>query len=201
MGAGRDEIEAEIRRRCADGDWSGAATEALNHYGPEVLGFLYTALGNEADARDAFSLFSETLWRGLPGMRWQSSFRTWAYALARAALGRVLRDPVRRGHVVRLSQAPEEALPTELARTVTLPHLRSELKAHVRRLRQALDPDDQTILTLRVDRAMSWRDIAIIMAGEVVSETEIARQSAVLRKRFERIKVRIKSLMEVGSHA
>jgi RNA polymerase sigma-70 factor (ECF subfamily) len=199
--AGRDEIEAEIRRHCVAGDWSGAATAALRSYGPEVLGFLYAALGNQADAREAYSLFSETLWRGLPGLRWQSSFRTWAYALARSALGRVLREPARRGRMVHLSQAPEVLLATRLGRTVTAPHLRSEVKSQVRRLRLALDPDDQTILTLRVDRAMSWRDIAIVMAGEDAPETEVARQSALLRKRFERLKVRLKSLVEVEQHA
>jgi RNA polymerase sigma-70 factor (ECF subfamily) len=199
--AGREEIEAEIRRHCVAGDWSGAATAALRSYGPEVLGFLYAALGNQADAREAYSLFSETLWRGLPGLRWQSSFRTWAYALARSALGRVLREPARRGRMVHLSQAPEVLLATRLGRTVTAPHLRSEVKSQVRRLRLALDPDDQTILTLRVDRAMSWRDIAIVMAGEDAPETEVARQSALLRKRFERLKVRLKSLVEVEQHA
>ncbi len=201
MVAGREEIEAEIRRHCVAGDWSGAATAALRSYGPEVLGFLYAALGNQADAREAYSLFSETLWRGLPGLRWQSSFRTWAYALARSALGRVLREPARRGRMVHLSQAPEVLLATRLGRTVTAPHLRSEVKSQVRRLRLALDPDDQTILTLRVDRAMSWRDIAIVMAGEDAPETEVARQSALLRKRFERLKVRLKSLVEVEQHA
>jgi len=197
MGASRDEIEASIRRLCASGDWSAAATEALRGYGPEVLGFLHAALGNQADARDAFSLFSESLWRGLPTMRWQSSFRTWAYALARAALGRVHRDPARRGRIVRLSPTLEDALPAGPARTVTHPHQRSEVKAHVRRLRLALDPDDQAILTLRVDRGMSWRDIAIVMAGEEAPETDIARQSASLRKRFERLKVRLMGLMQV----
>lgn len=197
MGASRDEIEAGIQRLCAAGDWSGAATEALTGYGPEVLGFLYAALGNEADARDAFSLFSESLWRGLPTMRWQSSFRTWAYALARAALCRVHRDPARRRHIVRLSPTLEEALPAGPARTVTHPHQRSEVKAHVRRLRLALDPDDQTILTLRVDRGMSWRDIAVVMAGGEAAETELARQSAALRKRFERLKARLMGLVQV----
>jgi RNA polymerase sigma-70 factor, ECF subfamily len=195
----REEHESEIRRLCAAGDWSGAATAALTAYGAEVLGFLYAALGNEADAREAFSLFSESLWRGLPGLRWQCSFRTWAYALARAALGRTLRDPARRGRIVRLSQAPEVLLQAELARSATLPHQRSEVRSQVRRLRMALDPDDQTILTLRIDRGLAWRDIAIVMAGADAPETEVARQSAVLRKRFERLKARLKTM--VAQHA
>jgi RNA polymerase sigma-70 factor, ECF subfamily len=201
VGAAREDVDAEIRRHCAAGDWSAAATAALERYGPEVLGFLYSALGNQADARDAFSLFSESLWRGLPGMRWESMFRTWAYALARAALGRVLRDPGRRGRLVRLSQAPEVLLRPEVSRTVTLPHQRTEVKSQMRRLRMALDPDDQIILTLRVDRGMSWRDIAAVMAGEDAPDTEVARQSAVLRKRFERLKARLRSVVSEERHA
>jgi RNA polymerase sigma-70 factor (ECF subfamily) len=197
VGAGRERIEAEIRRHCEAGDWSAAATEALRGYGPEVLGFLYAALGNQSDARDAFSLFSESVWRGLPRLRWESSFRTWAYALARASIGRVLRDPLRRARIVRLSQAPEALEQTAVARTLTQPHMRSDVKSHVRRLREELDPDDQSILTLRVDRGMAWRDIAIIMSGEEASETDVARQSALLRKRFERLKARLKTMVQV----
>lgn len=197
--AGREELEAEIRRRCEEGDWSSAATEALRGYGPEVLGFLHAALG-EADARDAFSLWSESLWRGLPGLRWESSFRTWAYALARSAVGRLLRDPARRGRLVRLSQVPEALERAEPARTVTRPHLRTDVKAHVRHLREALEPDDQMILTLRVDRGMSWRDIAIVIGGADAPDIEVARRAALLRKRFERLKGRLRALIEVGHH-
>jgi RNA polymerase sigma-70 factor, ECF subfamily len=199
--AGRGDIEAEIRQRCAAADWSAAATLALRHYGPEVLGFLYAALGNQPDARDAFSLFSESLWRGLPGLRWQSSFRTWAYALARAALGRILRDPARRGRLVCLSEAPEALLQADVTRTVTHPHLRSEVKTRVQRLRAVLDPDDQMMLTLRIDRGMPWRDIAVVMAGQDAPETEVARQSALLRKRFERVKARLRNLVSVEQDA
>jgi hypothetical protein len=68
-------------------------------------------------------------------------------------------------------------------------------------LRMALEPDDQIILTLRVDRARSWRDIAAVMAGEGAPDTEIARKSALLRKRFERLNARLRDLVSGEHHA
>jgi len=195
MSAEREEAEAEIRRRWDTDDWAGAATEALRVYGPEVLGFLYASLGNQADARDAFSALSESMWRSLRGFRWHCSFRTWAYALARSAIGRIARDPARRGRMIRLSDAPEVFEEAERVRTHTQPHLRSEARSHVRRLRMALSPDDQALLTLRIDRGLAWRDIAIVMAGDTLSEAELGQKAALFRKRFERLKDRLKTLV------
>ena len=45
-------------------------------------------------------------------------------------------------------------------RTTTALHLRSEVKDQVSRLRERLEPDEQTLLILRVDRALSWREVA-----------------------------------------
>jgi RNA polymerase sigma-70 factor (ECF subfamily) len=62
----------------------------------------------------------------------------------------------------------------------------------VTRLRESLDPDEQTLLILRIDRQMAWTDIARIMGGDA-PEAE-SRQAATLRKRFERLKERLRSM-------
>src|SRR5256885_15823492 len=90
------QIEDEVRRLLSNGDVDAATTVALRGYGPEVLGFLAAVAKNEADARDAFSEFSEDLWQGLDKFVGNSSLRTWAYTIARRALWRVLNDPRRR---------------------------------------------------------------------------------------------------------
>jgi RNA polymerase sigma-70 factor (ECF subfamily) len=51
------------------------------------------------------------------------------------------------------------------------------------RLRAQLEPEEQTLLTLRVDRQLSWREVADILAEEGATVDEAA-----LRKRFERLK-------------
>jgi RNA polymerase sigma-70 factor (ECF subfamily) len=140
-----------------------------------------------------FSQFGEDLWTGLPGFRRASSFRTWAYTLAHHAAHRYRRDPLRKRGVA-LSECPDVLEMEERVRTTTLVHLRSEVKDRVRRLREKLEPDDQTLLVLRVDREMAWDEIAeILFAG--TDERERVKNAASLRKRFERIKDRLRALV------
>jgi RNA polymerase sigma-70 factor (ECF subfamily) len=63
---------------------------AIRGYGPEILGFLHAVHASETDASDAFAELSEILWRKLPDFGWESTLRTWAYAIARN-VSRVLR--------------------------------------------------------------------------------------------------------------
>lgn len=192
MALAGDELEAELRRLCDASEWSAAVTTAIEGYGPEVLGFVYAALRDEDDARDAFSIFSEALWRNVAQFRWQCSFRTWTYALARSALGRVRRDPRRQHRLVRLSEAPAVENIVDRVRTATLSYLKGDVAARVHALRQSLDPDDQTLLTLRIDRGMAWREVAMVMLGIDAQDAQLAREAGKLRKRFERIKQRLR---------
>jgi RNA polymerase sigma-70 factor (ECF subfamily) len=190
------ETEDEVRRLINAGDIDAATTCALRGYGPEVLGFLVAVAKNEDDARDAFSDFSEDLWRGLAGFEGNSSLRTWAYTIARRALWRVMNDPRRR---------PERNVPlSEIGSVVaavrdsTMTHLRTEVKDGFALLRQQLAQDEQTLLVLRVDRDLPWRDIAKVMHegdGEL-ADAAIEREAAALRKRFERVKARLRELGE-----
>jgi len=64
-------------------------------------------------------------------------------------------------------------------------------------IRSQLDEDDQVILVLRVDRSMGWRDIARVIA-EGDTDADVDRVAATLRKRFERIKTRIRELTQAA---
>src|SRR5262245_10828338 len=85
--------EAAIQDAHRRGDLPAAATAALELYGSEVLGFLIAILKDEAVGSDVFSQFCEDLWTGLPNFRWECTFRTWAYTVARNASRRHLRSP------------------------------------------------------------------------------------------------------------
>ncbi|MCE9579767.1 MAG: sigma-70 family RNA polymerase sigma factor [Deltaproteobacteria bacterium] len=185
-------LEDRIRAAAEAADWSRAATVALEGYGPEVLGFLVTLTRNAVDASEAFSLFSEGVWRGLPKFRWEASFRTWAYRLARRAVWRLRRDPHRR-RAVPLSDAGVSAV-VEQVRSRTATFLRTETRDKVAKLRAALEPDDQALLVLRVDKKLPWRDIARVLADDEdeVAVAELDRRAATLRKRFERVKADIR---------
>jgi RNA polymerase sigma-70 factor (ECF subfamily) len=190
----RTRLEGSIRALCDAGQHGEAATVAIKGYGPEILGYLVATARTETDATDAFSMFCEDVWRGLPRFRFASSLRTWAYTLARHALYRLVRDPERRRPKVSPSEAPELAELAENIRTSTMLHLRTEVKDRVAALREQLDEEDRTILILRVDRKLAWQDIARVLAVEDITEADANKRSAALRKRFERIKDRLRKL-------
>jgi RNA polymerase sigma-70 factor, ECF subfamily len=184
-----DTIEQRIEERHASGDLRGAATAALEGYGPEVFGFLVASLRSETDAADVFSQLSEDLWRGLPAFEWRSSFRTWLYRLARNAMARHLRAPARRAkHRVPLSQVSEVA---ERVRTETSPHLRTQVKDAFARVRDSLGEDDRMLLILRVDRRLPWNDVAKILAESDLGGAALDREAGRLRKRFQTLKEEI----------
>ncbi|HUH05498.1 MAG TPA: sigma-70 family RNA polymerase sigma factor [Kofleriaceae bacterium] len=191
---GRSAVEAQVRALCDSGDFRAAVTQGIESYGPEILGYLLAVTRSETDANDAFAMFTEDLWRGLPTFRWESSLRTWSYTLARHALHRLHRDPHRRAdRRVPLSRSPEVYEVAERVRTVTSVYLRTEVKDQVAALREELDPEDQTLFILRLNRRMTWTEIAQIMAEEPgADDTVLERTAARLRKRFERAKEQLK---------
>jgi RNA polymerase sigma-70 factor, ECF subfamily len=180
-------LEDRIRTEHAAGALREAATVALEGYGAEILGFLVAILRDENAAREIFSTFCEDVWVGLPRFQWRSSFRTWAYALARHAADRHRRSPEQRRRV------PLDDHVSVLAAQVwrsTRTELRSRARDRVAALRETLDPDEQALLVLRIDRSMSWDEIVTAMEtpGAALEPEEQRRRSAALRKRFERIK-------------
>ena len=190
----QEHLEERIRAAHAAGDHQGAATEAVEGYGPEVYGFLIASLRSEQDAEEVYAVLCEDLWRGLPGFEWHSSFRTWLYRIAHHAMARHLRAPERRrGRRVALSQISELA---ERVRSATAAHLRTESKDALSRVRQSLSPEERSLLTLRVDRRLAWREIAQVLAPEGVAPGELERESARLRKRFQLLKEEVARRMQ-----
>lgn len=193
--AEREQTESEIRALAERADAMAAVSLALGAYGAEILGYLLAVLRDELRAEDVYSDFAEDVVRGMPGFRFQSSIRTWLYTLARHACARHLsREKKRR--MVALSAAPEVFDVAQGARTPTPPHARTAAREGIERLRKSLRPDDQTLLILRIDRDMAWIDIARILAGpdSSVDEEDLRGRSAKLRKRFERLKERLREM-------
>jgi RNA polymerase sigma-70 factor (ECF subfamily) len=180
------DLERQVRELREGGDLAAAATTAIKGYGPEVLGFLVTLLRDENDASEVFSQACEDLWIGLPRFEARSSLRTWFYTLARNAASRLRRSPHRRAD--RRGTLAELIDVAERVRTATLPHLRTDVKDRVATIRDALPPDDRALLVLRLDREMSWGEIARVFSPEDASETTLARVAARLRKRFQLVK-------------
>ena len=185
MAQDRAALEARIEQRLERGELAEAATEALKGYGPEILGYLHSVVRDRTAASDVFADFSEDLWRGIAGFRRESSFRTWAYKLAWNAAQTFWRDPFRRRG--RRLATSEYSLLADRVRTSSLrrdPHAAADRLAS---LRASLRPEDQTLLILRVDKGLSWKEIANVFA----EAGDAPPDAAALRKRFERLKERL----------
>jgi RNA polymerase sigma-70 factor (ECF subfamily) len=194
--AEQSEHEQRIREAFDAGQLDEAASATLEAYGDEISSFLVSRLRSVGDAQEAFSMFAEDLWIGLPKFAWRCSMRTWAYLLARNAGTRYATAPQRRAaRNLTLSRAGRMSELVERARSATQIHQQTAIKDRVRALRERLDPDDQTLLVLRVDRGMAWRDLAIAMGGDAdLDDAAIDREAARLRKAFERVKAELKAL-------
>jgi RNA polymerase sigma-70 factor (ECF subfamily) len=188
------DLEQQIRHRFDAGDLRGACTVAIDGYGSELLSYLIAIMRDDSAASEAFSATCEAIWRELHNFEWRSSFRTWAYVLARHSASRSFRSPHRRpDHAIPLSQIPEVSAIIERVRTQTQPWLRTEVKDGVARLREKLSPDEQTLLILRVDRQMSWQDVARVLEPENADE---GNATARIRKRFQRVKEKLRELAQ-----
>ena len=178
--------EARIRGLLERADVRGAASEVLRSFGPKILGYQRAVLRDEDDAADAFSIFAETLWKSLPGFRWESSLRTWTFRIAWTAAQRVRDDAFRR-HGRRLLTGEASRLAEEIR---TQSGLRREVQAdRLATLRASLSPEEQTLLVLRIEQELSWDDIALVLSGDGPPV-----QATALRKRFERLKDRLATM-------
>jgi RNA polymerase sigma-70 factor, ECF subfamily len=163
--------------------------DALRLHGREIIGWLSSLFPNEADAYDAYSHFSEQLWRSLKTFDNRCSLRTWCYMLARQSASHVRAQAQRRLEepVSKLSSIAEGLW-------MSTRNHRERQQQVFDDLRNTLEEDDQTLLVLRVDRNLAWRDIAIVMLGEHAGEDDIDRKAIALRKRFERVKDQLRAL-------
>jgi RNA polymerase sigma-70 factor, ECF subfamily len=195
-----ESIEREIRFHCDAGEHEQAATFLLRKYGREILRFLLSRLDDEEASGEVFSQFTEDLWRGLAGFRWKCTARVWSYTLARHAASRYIADARRRrAREAPLSRAgPLSAIEAKI-RTQTLAAARSEIKGRVAELRARLPLDDQTLLILRVNRGLGWKEIAQVMTdapdgSRAPSAAVIDREAARFRQRYQTIKQKLRAM-------
>jgi RNA polymerase sigma-70 factor, ECF subfamily len=190
--AKRSELEASVRETLNRQDERAACALAIEGFGPEIYGFMLTMSRTDDLAQESFSRFCEDVVRGIRDFKWNSSLRTWLYTLARHACHRTRRNVVR-GRL-QLNDPSFAQLEAQV-RSQTAPFLRTEAKDAIRDLRAELTDDERELLVLRVDRDLSWVEIAqVYLDADVADGQRVAREAAACRKRFERAKQRLREL-------
>ncbi|MFO0585447.1 MAG: RNA polymerase sigma factor [Anaeromyxobacter sp.] len=188
--ADHGEIEARVRSALDAGDQRGAATVVIRGCGPELLRHLVKLLGDPSDARDAFSLTCERIWRGLPGFRWEASLRTWAHQLAWSAASDLRKDRWR----TRARRLETDEVSSLVPLSGTASYIRVErMRLSFAQLREHLTLEDRALLQLRIDEELSWEECAVALSrpGNPV-------KPQTLTKRFERLKTRLAKLRDEG---
>lgn len=180
-------MEVEIRRRFDAADLDGAMQLAIETYGSELYGFLVGLAKNRTHAEDAFGATCEAMWKNLPKFRWESSLRVWAYTIAR---NEFFRQATAAKREVLIEKVPTLKEAIDRIRTSTPMHRRSEVHEEFAKVREELAPDDHMLLGLRLDRKLAWNEIARVLGDG--DPAHITRDAAALRKRFERLKERLR---------
>jgi RNA polymerase sigma-70 factor (ECF subfamily) len=183
----RQEHEAAIARALDAGCLAEATTRALRAYGAEIRRHLARLLRDDDAADEAFARFAEDVWRGIARFRRQSSFRTWAYRLARNCACDHLRD-IRQRRVRRLDTKEASQLPAR-AESRMPAFLRPSVAEGFALLRGRLRPEEQALLALRLDRGLAWKEVAQTLAAGGPRASEAA-----LRQRFDWLKKKIRKL-------
>lgn len=192
------DIEDQIERAFETGDYDSAATLFIEHFGGDILEFLAGRLHDPPDVAEVFSIFAENFWKALPGFRWRTSMRSWAFVLARNAAYHYRNRPEKRMvHLTTISSKKSKfAQAVTKLRDVTKMHLCTEVKSQMRKIYDKLPDDDRSLLFLRIDKQLTWQDIAVIMSGqgEEMKEADRKQWANRLRQRFHMVKQRLKDL-------
>jgi RNA polymerase sigma-70 factor, ECF subfamily len=188
------ELERSIHECLRRGDRRQAAELGIRGYGPELLNLLGMELGDPTAVQDVFSAVCENIWKGIHRFRGECLFRTWAYCVARHTAYSYLRSRAAKREELRSSLGSVDWV--EGIRSSTQPWLKSDIKAAFAHLRQRLSQEDQELLFLRINRQMSWDEVAYILAGEdaPLSQDELRKRSSVLRKRFQHLKEMLRQM-------
>jgi RNA polymerase sigma-70 factor (ECF subfamily) len=183
----RRDLEAAIGQRLDERDLNAAANLAIRGYGPEILGYMAAILRDDDAAAESFSRFAEDLWKGVAGFQRKASFRTWAYRVAWNAAQDTAADSFRRR--ARRLATDEQLQLVQSVHGSSMEFLASAAKTRLEALRANLDPAEQTLLILRINRGLSWNDVAHVLATP-----EQPLDAVAVRKRFARVKDKLRKM-------
>ena len=174
-------LEQEVGVRLQAGDIEGAAARVLELCGAGVRGYLRVALNGDRRVRDAYSIFSEAVWQGLRRYRSERRVVVWAYRLAYAAAKQQRTDGRPKRSTLRRKGSSSGARVLSRTRAATIEPLGAAEDAEL--MRAELSLEEQTLLTLRIDRGFSWQEIGWVLGRGSAAEP--------MRRRYQRLVQRL----------
>lgn len=188
--------EAAIKEAFARGpDGIQAGVElAIARYGERLCAFVLNIVKDPSAAADVQQELWLSAFQYAATFRWESSFRGWLYLLARRAAVKSAQRGQRNDRFagVPLSQAAESKLRAHLQTSIAA-WQKDDFKQRFRELRRKLPEKDQTLLVMRSDQELPFRDIVHALAepGEEIAPADLKTREATLMKRFQRVKQRL----------
>jgi RNA polymerase sigma-70 factor (ECF subfamily) len=185
-------LDTEVRELVRADRIRDAGDLLLARLSPELRPFLHRLLGDVGLADEAHSASCERLWRGLKNFRWECSLRSWGFIIARREASRCrARHAQAHHHHTTLTVA--EGLPAHATSRASLTTTRRDI---LETLRESLSDEDRDLLVMRVERGLSWKEIAVAFLEEEAPDTEaINREAARLRQRYHSIRMGVKSAL------
>jgi RNA polymerase sigma-70 factor (ECF subfamily) len=179
----QQKLDDEVGVCLREGDIEGAAARVLQGCGAWIRGYLRVALGEDRLVRDAFSAFSEAVWQRIRRYRAEKRLVVWAHRLAYvAAKERRETSRLRKPSTTRKAKTGSREL--SRTRAATLEPLGAAEDAEL--LRRELSLEEQTLLTLRIDRQFAWAEIAWVL-----SQGSGSGAGSQMARRYERLVARL----------
>ncbi len=192
-------VESNLEQRVAayldGGAWNEAVEAIITAHGPRLRGFIRAVVMDRVVADEVWAEMTYDVYRGVGSWDRTRPLLHWCWGIARNACRRHARARRRHMRGPAPGTPPRWAFSTSAAiRTPTPVWQTTPARDALDALRATITPDERALLVLRVDKQLSWRDIALVMHAEHSPRGSLTRREAALRKRFERLLVRLRAL-------
>lgn len=183
--------EHRIAELLKGGNVRAAAAALYRAYSSEIFRFLWHRFDEEADAEDACAECFANIFQALPEFRFEASFRTWAYRIARnAASYRRRTDGRWRERFVHDASTAAEMVAAAARRESTAAYKLTRNKDALRGMRAEVvkEPLVHDIFAL-LECRMSWDEITAICSaqtGGVVDGDELSLLKNRLQQKYTR---------------
>ncbi len=193
--------ERSIREAWERGEYALGMDRLVSRYRPELLELLRVKLRQEDAVQEAFQIACEGMWRSWPEFKWKSSCKAWARAICSNTAADILRSRHHRESRLNANSSDIQMTASAMQSSVGASlHINTEDKRVLKMLVDKLDYYDRSMIRLRIYERLSWKEVARALEDGFGSERELIRATNRLRKRFQVVTGRLRSMMMAERH-